>query len=258
MEVKMVPEGIPTTGLLAAAAAKGAFFALAGIKCEEVDVILPSGRPFALPLSGSRGGRQWGETTISQEAKESGPLKGIVIIVRVTCFDAPSGSGAVIIEGGQGVGVVTVPALPVPIGSKAINPVPLEMIRKGIGEALFGSMGEPRYRNKTFLVSISVPNGETVARRTLNPSWGIVGGISILGTRGVMVPHWQGHQETIRAAIQRSKNLGLKEVIFQRGLAFHSRSEGTILVGRHLAFSLQTASEMGIKAILKTKNSEKG
>jgi cobalt-precorrin-5B (C1)-methyltransferase len=247
----MVTKAIPTTGLLAAAAAKGAVFALAGRNSKEVEIILPSGRLFYFSISGSRRGGRWADATILQDAKESGPLRGIEIIARVTCFDVPSGRESIIVEGGRGIGVVTAPSLPVSVGSKAINPVPMKMIRMEVEKAVAASMEGSALRKKTFLVSISVPRGEAVARRTLNPSWGIVGGISILGTTGMIGPHWEGHRETIRAAIQRSKKIGLKEVIFQRGPRFGAApSEGMILVGRHLAFSLQIASEVGIKAII--------
>jgi cobalt-precorrin-5B (C1)-methyltransferase len=248
---RTAPEAVPTTGLLAAAAAKGAILALAGLRCETVEMRLPSGRPLPLPMRGSRRGVQWGEATVAQEAKESGPLKGIEIIVRVTAFDRPSGFESLFVEGGRGIGVAISPFLPVPVGSKAINPTPMKMIRRGVEEAIGASFGKGRHRDKTFLVSISIPGGEAVARRTLNPSWGVVGGLSILGTTGVVEPHGRGHQETIRAAILRAKKIGFKEVIFQRGAGSRPlRREGTILIGRHLAFSLQAASEAGMKAVL--------
>jgi cobalt-precorrin-5B (C1)-methyltransferase len=258
---RMTSEVVPTTGLLAAAAAKGAVLALAGISCETVEMRLPSGRLRSLSIGDSRRGIRWGEATVAQEAKESGPLKGIEIIVRVTFFDGSSdgssGFGTVFIEGGEGIGVATSPILPVPMGAKAINPIPMKMIRRGVGEAIDASIGRGRLRNKIFLVSISVPNGEAVARRTLNPSWGVVGGLSILGTTGVVEPHGRGHQETIRTAIRRAKKIGFNEVIFQRGAGSRSfRREGTILIGRHLAFSLQAASEAGVKAVFEKSDKE--
>jgi cobalt-precorrin-5B (C1)-methyltransferase len=240
MEKVEPPSRALTTGLLAAAAAKGAARIWAGEKIKEVSLVLSSGKTVAIPLSSSRCGAQWGEASVLQSAKEAGPLRGVEIAARVTSIDTGCEAPSIRVEGGTGVGVITRTGFSVPVGAKAINPGPVKMIRAAVEEAL----GETPDRKKSFLVSISVPNGEAIARRTLNPSFGVVGGISILG-EGTLAPHWKGHQETIRWAIQRAKALGFKEVVLKKsgtGLA----SEETVLVGRHGSLASQIALEEGI------------
>lgn len=101
-----------------------------------------------------------------------------------TSVPMPEGSAcSVFIDGGHGVGRVTLPGLPVPVGEAAINPVPRQQIARGVRltAAALGHIGGIR-------VLIQVPDGEILARRTLNPRLGIVGGISILGTQGTVKP----------------------------------------------------------------------
>ena len=88
--------------------------------------------------------------------------------------------GEIVIRGGRGVGVVTKPGLAVPPGQPAINPGPLQMIRDNVSGVLSSGNGAE--------VVIAVPEGEQLARRTMNPRLGIVGGISILGTTGIVEP----------------------------------------------------------------------
>jgi cobalt-precorrin-5B (C1)-methyltransferase len=102
----------------------------------------------------------------------------------VTLDPAFSGVGPhVLIGGGRGVGVATLPGLPVPVGSAAINPGPTEQIRRSVLEVL------PEDFKGVALVSIEAPQGEEIARHTLNPRLGITGGISILGTGGIVRPY---------------------------------------------------------------------
>jgi cobalt-precorrin-5B (C1)-methyltransferase len=96
---------------------------------------------------------------------------------------APAGGG-IAFQAGEGVGTVTLPGLPLAVGEPAINPMPREMIRAAIAEvaAEHGGSGDA-------IVTISIPGGEKIAERTLNRRLGIVGGLSILGTTGIVVPY---------------------------------------------------------------------
>ncbi|MDI3328118.1 MAG: cobalt-precorrin-5B (C(1))-methyltransferase, partial [Alicyclobacillaceae bacterium] len=87
------------------------------------------------------------------------------------------------LEGGEGVGRVTKPGLPVPVGEAAINPVPRRMIRQAVEE-----VAEEALRSRGMRVVISVPGGEEIAKKTMNGRLGILGGISILGTTGIVKP----------------------------------------------------------------------
>ena len=105
---------------------------------------------------------------------------GATIVARVS--RGATGSG-ITFRAGPGVGTVTLPGLPVPVGEPAINPVPRRMIREAMLEAV------PEHAQPPDLaVTLSVPGGETLAQRTWNPRLGIVGGLSILGTTGIVRP----------------------------------------------------------------------
>ena len=99
------------------------------------------------------------------------------IVSTVELFDKTSEESNVIITGGVGVGKITKPGLQIPVGDYAINPVPRRMIVKNLEDKI--------PEGKVAKVTISIPEGETIARKTMNPKLGIVGGISVLGTTGI-------------------------------------------------------------------------
>ena len=105
---------------------------------------------------------------------------GALIIAKVT-GNAP-GAG-IAWRAGEGVGTVTLPGLPLPPGEPAINPVPRAMIAQAIEEEA-QVLGVPA----DAVVEIAIPDGEAIARKTMNPRLGIIGGLSILGTRGIVIP----------------------------------------------------------------------
>lgn len=169
-----------TTGSCAAAAAKAAAEALlTGQKVKYADILLPKGERLRLEISECTIN---GETASCTVIKDSGDdpdvTNGIEITVEVSLID----SGVEII-GGKGVGTVTKAGLDQPVGAAAINSVPRKMIAQSVNDA--AEMQE--YRGG-FRVVISVPKGEELAKKTFNPRIGIVGGISIIGTTGIVEP----------------------------------------------------------------------
>jgi cobalt-precorrin-5B (C1)-methyltransferase len=171
-----------TTGTCASAAAAAAYQALlSGRFPDPVTVALPRGGETTLPLA--RAVRD-GESATASVVKDAGDdpdvTHGAEIVVTVR--HGPPGSG-VVFRAGPGVGIVTLPGLPVAVGEPAINPAPREMIRAALLAVAdrFGGSGN-------VVVSISIPGGEALAERTLNGRLGIHGGLSILGTTGVVVP----------------------------------------------------------------------
>ena len=164
-----------TTGACATAATTAAYAALrTGMFPDPVTIDLPGGKRPAFALAVER---------LEQEAATAGVVKDAGddpdvthgALVLATVRHGPSGSG-VEFRAGPGVGTVTLPGLPVPVGEPAINPVPRRMMREAVGDA-------------DVIVEISVEGGEELARRTWNPRLGIEGGLSILGTTGVVVPY---------------------------------------------------------------------
>ncbi|MBD0272713.1 MAG: cobalt-precorrin-5B (C(1))-methyltransferase [Acetobacteraceae bacterium] len=172
-----------TTGACAAAAAKAAYVGwITGAFPDPIDIALPSGaRPaFALALhertaDGARAG------VVKDAGDDPDVTHGALVVASVRA--AAPGRG-VVFRAGPGVGIVTRAGLPLPIGEPAINPVPREMIRAALHEAQ-AAVGGPFGVE----VELSIPGGEAIALKTLNPRLGIVGGLSILGTTGVVVPY---------------------------------------------------------------------
>lgn len=172
-----------TTGACATAAAKAAFAALiTGEFFDPVEVLLPGGQRPAFALAQSV---LMGDAAFAAVVKDAGDDPDVthqaLICARVRRL-AP-GAG-VVFTAGEGVGTVTKQGLPLAVGEPAINPVPREMMREAIAEVatLFGTAGDVE-------IEVSVPGGRELALKTWNPRLGILGGISILGTTGIVIPY---------------------------------------------------------------------
>jgi cobalt-precorrin-5B (C1)-methyltransferase len=164
-----------TTGACAAAATKAAFTALkTGKFPDPVTINLPKGEmpSFALALEGK--GEGWAQAGIVKDAGDDPDVThGCMVIATVRL----RGSG-ITFRAGEGVGMVTMSGLPVAVGEPAINPKPREMMRQVIEEQGGGDVE----------IEISIPGGQALAGKTWNPRLGIVGGLSILGTTGIVNP----------------------------------------------------------------------
>jgi cobalt-precorrin-5B (C1)-methyltransferase len=172
-----------TTGTCATAAAKAAY---TGWLTREVpavvDVLLPGGSRPSFAIARQEVREDFGFAAVIKDAGDD-PDVTHGASVCATVRAASPGAG-VRFKAGPGVGTVTRPGLALAVGEPAINPVPREMIRTGIAEvaAAFGGSGDVE-------VEISIPGGEEIAHKTMNPRLGILGGLSILGTTGVVVPY---------------------------------------------------------------------
>ena len=172
-----------TTGACATAAAKAALIGwLTGEFPDPVEIRLPRGMRTSFALAcqerlpdGARAG------VIKDAGDDPDATHGLLIVATVRL--GPIGSG-VVFRAGPGVGTVTRAGLPIPPGEPAINPAPRRMMREAIAAAAAALDGAVDIE-----VEISIPGGEAVARKTLNPRLGIVGGLSILGTTGIVVPY---------------------------------------------------------------------
>jgi cobalt-precorrin-5B (C1)-methyltransferase len=169
-----------TTGACAAAAAKAACAALrSGDFPDPVEITLPGGARPAFALATQRLG---GGEAMAGIVKDAGDDPDVThgALVMATVRPGAAGSG-VTFKAGAGVGTVTRPGLPLPVGEPAINPAPRRMIARAISEVA-GQAAD-------FEVEISVADGEKLAEKTLNRRLGIVGGLSILGTTGIVIPY---------------------------------------------------------------------
>ncbi|MFD1746247.1 cobalt-precorrin-5B (C(1))-methyltransferase [Rhizobium helianthi] len=168
-----------TTGTCAAAAAKAACMALLGQDFPEmVEVTLPGGQKPSFSLALEEQGADYARAGIVKDAGDDPDVTHGALVI-ATLRRAPSGQG-LIFRAGEGVGTVTRPGLPIAPGEPAINPVPRQMIAAAIADVA----GE----DCDFDVEISIPDGKALALQTLNPRLGIIGGLSVLGTTGIVIP----------------------------------------------------------------------
>ena len=181
------PEGVLrrgwTTGACATAATRAATVALfTGDFPDPVTITLPRGERPAFALAREELGPDYALAGIVKDAGDDPDVTHGALVVATLRRGAP-GAG-VTFEAGEGVGTVTLPGLPVAVGEPAINPVPRAMMHAVVAElaAEHGDAGD-------IAVEISIPGGAELAQRTWNPRLGIVGGLSILGTTGVVVPY---------------------------------------------------------------------
>jgi cobalt-precorrin-5B (C1)-methyltransferase len=165
-----------STGACAAAAAKAAVAALGGTLVRAVTIGFPSGERHEFAVHSLR--RQGGTAT-AVVVKDAGDDPDVTHGAHLTVTASWRMDNEVVLHRGEGVGVVTLPGLGLPVGEPAINPVPRQMIADAVYEASGGRGAD---------VTISVPGGERMARKTTNRRLGIEGGISILGTTGIVRP----------------------------------------------------------------------
>ena len=170
-----------TTGTCAAAAAAGAAARLlTGETLPAVRIATPAGVAVEAELLQHAAGEGWAACAVRKDGGDDPDVTdGALIFARVERTDTPG----IIIDGGEGVGRVTLPGLDQPVGAAAINSTP----RRMIAEQLESAAAKAGYTGGLRAV-ISVPEGEALAKRTFNPRLGIVGGISILGTSGIVKP----------------------------------------------------------------------
>ena len=247
-----------TTGSCAQAAAAAAARLLCvdappaiGPEEQFVEITLPrgkkpwSGRSIAVPVAGLSLVDGVATATVVKDAGDDEDVTdGASIVAKVSRRD----DSRIVIRGGAGVGVVTRPGLPVPVGEAAINPVPRRMIRHELER-----IGE----GKGFDVEICVPAGEEIAGKTWNPRIGVVGGISIIGTNGVVEPaSSEAFQETVRRTARAFRKQGVDSVVVTLGYvgeAFLKQvgvaDEQVLVVGDHIGFALDTCVGMGFESI---------
>lgn len=200
-----------TTGTCAALAAAGAArYLTEGTWPETVSLRTPKGWRVEVPLEACRAepGR-----AICAVRKDGGDDVDRTHGARIEAAVALTESPGIAIQGGAGVGRVTKPGLDQPVGEAAINRVPRQMIARAVEEVLSAA----GYEGGASVV-ISVPEGEVIARQTFNPRLGIEGGISILGTSGIVEPmSAQAVVDTIALELRQAAAQGEKRLILTPG-----------------------------------------
>ena len=196
---KMLRRGY-TTGTCAALAAQGAVsFLVSGIWPETAELMTPAGQMVRVPLMEKKAGNGAASCAVKKNAGDDPDVTdGLLIFARARFLPEDTGKARVVIDGGEGVGRVTKAGLDQPVGAAAINSVPRRMIEAAVTEVL-----EEAGVDRPVEILIFVPGGEKAAEKTFNPVLGITGGISILGTSGIVEPmSEEALIETIRAHMQ--------------------------------------------------------
>lgn len=235
-----------TTGACAAAAARAACTAiLTGKRIEQIQVTFPDKRIVSFDVHITNLDNGSATATVVKDAGDDPDVtNGALITADVTLDDTKLSDHQIDIVGGVGVGIVTKPGLAVDIGLPAINPVPLQMIRTNVQEALLEKSGDNIFQVR---VCINVPDGEELATKTLNSRLGIIGGISILGTTGIVRPiSAEAWTATITASFDVAQATGINEIILSTGRtsercvqhALEPPEEALVMMGDYLHFAL--------------------
>ena len=200
-----------TTGSCAAAAAKAAaWMLLTGQERRQITLTVPKGMTLNLTIQDIQRGADFVSCAVEKDSGDDPDVtRGTLIYARVSL----SRQTGIVIDGGQGIGRVTKLGLDQPIGAAAINSVPREMIRENVEEVC--RLAD--YKGGLSVV-ISAPEGERLAQKTFNPRLGIVGGISILGTTGIVEPmSEQALVDTIRVELSQRRAEGKEYVLLTPG-----------------------------------------
>ncbi len=238
-----------TTGATAAAAAKAAVTAIVKEPIERVVIPTPIGLRFELPIKSSK--------KLSENSAEAVAVKDagadidatdkmeIVATVKLTDDEK------IVIRSGSGVGKVTKSGLQVPVGEGAINPIPKAMITEAIKEVLPAGKGAE--------IIISAPDGANIAKKTMNDKLGIKGGISILGTTGVVKPYsLEACRRSLVPQIDVALARGYKRILFVPGNIgeriakqdFGVPEDAIVQTGDFVGYMLDKAVEKGVKEII--------
>lgn len=242
-----------TTGSCAAAAAKAAaFMLLSGQEAPYVDLMTPKQIPLHLEVLDIVRTKERVSCAIQKDGGDDPDVTNGIRIYAEVCRTSESG---VAIDGGIGVGRVTKPGLEQPVGAAAINKVPRQMIRENLEEVCrqLGYAGGLK-------VIIYIPEGEALAAKTFNPRLGIVGGISVLGTSGIVEPmSEQALIDTIRVEIRQKLANGMQYLLIvpgNYGIDFleeygHGLSlEDAVKCSNFVGEALDAAVEFGAKGVL--------
>ncbi len=238
-----------TTGSCAQGAAKAsALMLLIGKPLDWVEVETPSRIKLRLPVIDPEIGDRYARCGV---VKDSGDDPDITHGAKIYATVRFSDRRGVTIRGGKGVGMVTKPGLAVPVGEHAINPTPREMILREVSRLLPDDQG--------LEVIITVPNGEALAERTFNPRLGIIGGISILGTTGIVEPRSiDAYKTSLSLQLDVLKAAGHGRATFVLGYVgerFCKKilglpDDSIIKIGDHVGFMLEQCVEKGIEEVL--------
>lgn len=244
-----------TTGSAATAASKAAALMLfSGVLKNEITIETPKGIPYTAEILDIKRNEGKVACAIRKDGGDDPDItSGTLVYAEVSVSEDAAGI-CIQIEGGIGVGKVTKPGLDQPVGEYAINSVPRKMIEKEIREVcdFYDFEG-------TVKVVISVPEGERLAEKTFNPKLGIEGGISIIGTSGIVEPmSTKAILDTIRIELRQRRELGFDTVVVSPGNygldfmrdTYRYDLDKSVKCSNYIGLSIDMAKELGFKKLL--------
>lgn len=244
-----------TTGACAAAAARAATLGLlTGHVPESVDCLLPNGRQVRFAVTDGRCQDGQGHAVVIKDAGDDPDVTDGAPLT-ADARRLATMPGVVILKGGEGIGTVTLPGLGLSVGGPAINPVPRRNIEENVR-----AVAAAWLEQNGLEVTLSVPGGEKMAKRTLNPRLGIHGGISILGVSGIVYPYstaafrasvvqgvevaaYQGRNIVVLTTGGRTEKFAMRELKMLPPVCF-------VQMGDFLKPALDTVVRMGIRHVV--------
>ncbi|WP_029320292.1 cobalt-precorrin-5B (C(1))-methyltransferase CbiD [Butyrivibrio sp. AE3004] len=245
-----------TTGSCAAAAGKAAaIMLLSGKKKNSIEIDTPAGIKYCPKIEAADVGEEYASCAVRKQSGDDPDITNGTLIYAKVSFDNTQGCDKkVIIEGGKGVGRVTRPGLDQPVGNAAINSVPRQMIEKEVREVM-----EVFDCEKSLRVEISVPDGEALSEKTFNPRLGIEGGISIIGTTGIVEPmSTKALLDTIKVELNQARALGKETIVVSPGnygLEFMKENfsynlDEAVKCSNFIGDTIDMAKDLGFKRLL--------
>ena len=240
--MKALREGFTTGSCAAAAALACCLWQRDGACPDRVEIVVPEGRVYAPRILAHQGG---GCGVVKDSGDDPDITNGVEVIASVS---VGAQDGPVTFRSGEGVGTVTQPGLKIPVGEPAINPVPRQMIEEAVRSV---------FPTRAACVTISIPGGEEIARKTFNPRLGIEGGLSVLGTSGIVRPM---SDEALKDSL--FEELKMRFAQGHRQLAYTFGNQGeeamralfpdlpVVQVSNEIGWMLDRALELGMERIL--------
>ena len=232
-----------TTGSCAAAAALACCLWQTEGKCpDRVKLTVPGGKEY-IPEIISHSDGSCG--VIKDSGDDPDITRGMEIISRVDIFDT---DGDILFVAGEGVGTITEPGLKIPVGEPAINPVPRKMIEDAV-RSVIGAKGAR--------VTVSIPGGREIARKTFNPRLGIKNGLSILGTTGIVRPmSAQALRDAMFVELKMRVSQGKDPILFtfgnqgEKAMRVSFPDVCIVQVSNEIGFMLDSARDLGVKHLI--------
>ena len=241
-----------TTGACAAAAAKAAASALlTQMPVSDITITLPAGQPVLFGISQCDFDTDRACCTVIKDAGDDPDITDGIEIRATAAWMVKPGIKVV---GGQGIGRVTKPGLDIAVGGPAINLVPEKMIRQSVEEIMKG-----RLTSRGIELTIAAPRGEELAKKTLNSRLGIIGGISIIGTSGIVIPYsTKAYTACISKSLDVALACGCETIVLSTGRRSEKYAqrewwlpeESFILAGDHIGYSLKNIARKGFSKVI--------